>query len=169
MAFKTIHKVHPVNPVSENFYNEENYTPEESVGYLMRVAWQTLLKNIDAEMQILDLTGMQWGPLLLLAKNCCDSVATCARASYTDSGAMTRMLDRLETKGLLRRVRSLEDRRVVNLELTQAGLEITQQIPAHLVKVLNRHLHDFNEAEFQQFKQMLRRFATNGSGGTGGS
>jgi len=153
--------------ISENFYSEENYTPEESVGYLMRGAWQALLKNIDAEMQLLDLTGMQWGPLLLVAKGCCDSVATCARASYTDSGAMTRMLDRLETKGLLRRVRSLEDRRVVNIELTQAGREITQRIPAHLVKVLNQHLRGFNEAEFQQFKQLLRRFTANGcdSGG----
>lgn len=162
-------KVHSVNLIQENFYNEENYTPEESVGYLMRGAWQALLKNIDAEMQILDLTGLQWGPLLLVAKGCCDSVATCARASYTDSGAMTRMLDRLETKGLLRRVRSLEDRRVVNLELTPAGREITQKIPARLVKVLNQHLHGFNEAEFQQFKQMLRRFAANGSDSAGGS
>ena len=82
--------------ISENFYSEENYTPEESVGYLMRGAWQALLKTIDAEMQILDLTGLQWGPLLLVAKGCCDSVAACARASYTDSGAMTRMLDRLD-------------------------------------------------------------------------
>lgn len=158
-----------MDPTSENFYSEDNYTPEESVGYLMRGAWQALLKNIDAEMQIFDLTGLQWGPLLLVAKGCCDSVATCARASYTDSGAMTRMLDRLESKGLLRRVRNLEDRRVVNIELTQAGLEIARQIPARLVKVLNQHLRGFNESEFQLFKQMLRRFTANGSATLGGS
>ncbi|MHB1245612.1 MAG: MarR family winged helix-turn-helix transcriptional regulator [Sulfuriferula sp.] len=153
--------------IKEDFYSADNYTPEESVGYLIRGAWQALLKNIDAEMQILDLTCMQWGPLLLIAKGCCDNVATCAQANYTDSGAMTRMLDRLENKGLLRRVRNLEDRRVVNIELTQAGLEVTQKIPAHLVKVLNRHLQDFSEVEFQLFKQMLRRFTANGSDSTG--
>lgn len=147
---------------AENFYSVDNYTPEESVGYLMRGAWQALLRNIDAEMQIFDLTGLQWGPLLLVAKGCCDSVATCARASYTDSGAMTRMLDRLEGKGLLRRVRNLEDRRVVNIELTEAGLEIARQIPARLVKVLNQHLGGFSDLEFQLFKQMLRRFTANG-------
>ena len=128
----------------------------------MRSAWQAYLKNIDAEMQVLDLTGMQWGPLLLIAKGCCDTVATCARASYTDSAAMTRMLDRLEVKCLVRRLRSLEDRRVVNLELTQTGREITKRIPAHVVKVLNQHLQDFSEAEFKQFKKLLRRFAANG-------
>ena len=148
---------------AENFYSVDNYTPEESVGYLMRGAWQALLRNIDAEMQIFDLTGLQWGPLLLVNKGCCDSVATCARASYTDSGAMTRMLDRLEGKGLLRRVRNLEDRRVVNIELTETGREIARQIPARLVKVLNQHLRGFNDSEFQLFKQMLRRFTANGS------
>ncbi len=145
------------------FYSEESYTPEESVGYLMRGAWQALLKNIDAEMQTLDLTGMQWGPLLLIAKGSCHTVAGCARASYSDSGAMTRMLDRLESKGLLCRVRSEEDRRVVNLELTRAGQDISKQIPAHLVKVLNKHLQGFSKAEFDLFKNMLRRFTENGN------
>lgn len=144
------------------FYSEENYTPSESVGYLMRGAWQSLLKNIDSEMQTLELTGMQWGPLLLIAKGACNTVAGCARASYSDSGAMTRMLDRLETKDLVCRVRSLEDRRVVNLELTEAGQAIAKQIPAHLVGVLNQHLQGFSVAEFELFKNMLRRFTENG-------
>ncbi len=156
-------KVYMMNADQPVFYSEENYTPAESVGYLMRGAWQALLKNIDDEMQTLDLTGMQWGPVLLIAKGSCNTVAGCARASFSDSGAMTRMLDRLEVKGLLCRVRSAEDRRVVNLELTAAGQDIARQIPGHLVKVLNHHLQGFSEAEFGLFKAMLRRFTENGS------
>ncbi|ARU30493.1 hypothetical protein CAP31_01550 [Sulfuriferula sp. AH1] len=152
-----------MNDEQHVFYCEESYTPGESVGYLLRGAWQSLLKNIDTEMQLLDLTGMQWGPLLLIGKGCCDTVATCARASYSDSGAMTRMLDRLEAKGLLCRVRSVADRRVVNLALTDAGREVTRQIPAHLIKVLNQHLQGFSEDEFELFKNMLRRFTENGN------
>ncbi len=146
----------------DEFYSEETYTPSESVGYLMRGAWQALFKNIDSEMQTLDLTGMQWGPLLLIAKGACNTVAGCARASYSDCGAMTRMLDRLEGKGLVCRVRSQEDRRVVHVELTAAGQEITKQIPAHLVGVLNQHLQGFSVAEFELFKNMLKRFTENG-------
>ncbi|WP_124949593.1 MarR family winged helix-turn-helix transcriptional regulator [Sulfuriferula thiophila] len=146
-----------------DFYSVENYTPGESVGYLMRGAAQALLKNIDAAMQPLDLTGMQWGPLLLIANGCCDTVATCARANYSDSGAMTRMLDRLEAKGLVCRVRSVSDRRVVNVALSEAGQDVTQQIPERLVKVLNQHLQGFSEAEFELFKNMLRRFTENGN------
>lgn len=129
----------------------------------MGSAGQVLLKNIDREMQSLDLTGMQWKPLFLLAKGRCDTVASCACATFSDSGAMTRMLDRLEAKRLLCRVRSETDRRVVNLTLTQAGTEIAQQIPALLAKVLNHHLQGFTEAEFALFKTLLRRFAENGN------
>ncbi len=145
------------------FYCVDSYTTEESIGYLMKGAWLTLLKTIDTEMQPLELTGMQWGPLFLISKGRCDTVASCAQASYSDSGAMTRMLDRLETKGLVNRVRSATDRRVVNLELTLAGQSISQQIPARLVKVLNQHLQGFSEDEFELFKNMLRRFAENGN------
>lgn len=148
--------------VQPDFYDVTNYTPEESVSYLMKGALQAFYKSTDTEMQRFELTGKQWAPLLLIAKGCCDTVASCARASYSDSGAMTRMLDRLETKGLIRRIRSVADRRVVNLELTDAGRVIAMQIPAQLVKVLNQHLRGFDPAELAQFKTLLRRFTANG-------
>ena len=44
----------------------------------------------------------------------------CKGISY-DAGAMTRMLDRLEGKGLIRRNRSAQDRRLMHLELTEEG------------------------------------------------
>lgn len=143
------------------FYSEENYSPSESVGYLMRAAWQSLLKNIDMQMQTLDLTGMQWTPLLLIASGTCDTVAGCAKAGFSDAGAMTRMLDRLEAKGLLLRVRSEVDRRVVHLALTPSGSEVAKQIPALIVAVLNQHLRGFSEAEFVMLKDMLQRFTQN--------
>jgi len=48
------------------------------------------------------------------------------------SGSMTYNIDKLETKGLLRRVPSAEDRRVVFAELTEAGNELFHRIfPEH--------------------------------------
>jgi DNA-binding MarR family transcriptional regulator len=44
----------------------------------------------------------------------------CKEMSY-DAGAMTRMIDRIESKGLIRRVRCMQDRRLVYLELTDLG------------------------------------------------
>jgi DNA-binding MarR family transcriptional regulator len=74
---------------------------------------------------------------------------------------MTRMLDRLEAKGLLMRTRSATDRRVVELTLTAQGRELTTQIPHHLAAVYNSHLAGFSAEEFNQLKQMLRRIIAN--------
>ena len=50
----------------------------------------------------------------------------------------TRMTDRLVGKGLVRRVRSTDDRRVVQLRLTPAGREIVEKIMARRRTELER-------------------------------
>ena len=60
---------------------------------------------------------------------------------------MTRTLDRLEAKGLLRRNRSQTDRRVVKLELTELGETKAREIPNNIARVLNHHLRGFSADE----------------------
>ena len=71
------------------------------------------------------------------------------------------MLDRLEAKGLVRRARSSEDRRVVNLELTDEGRDAAGRIPEVLCQVLNAHLRGFSRDEWLQLKGMLGRMLDN--------
>ncbi|MEE2746517.1 MAG: MarR family transcriptional regulator [Pseudomonadota bacterium] len=134
----------------------------ESVGYLIKVAAANILRNTDNELQPYGLTAPQWAPLLVISKGKADTVAGCARAIDVDTGAMTRMLDRLEAKGLVSRNRSHKDRRIVHVELTKAGHEIVKLIPPSICLVLNRHLVGFSRAEFETLKDLLRRFVKNG-------
>ncbi|AHV94512.1 marR family protein [Bordetella holmesii ATCC 51541] len=76
---------------------------------------------------------------------------------------MTRTLDRLELKGLLRRMRSNEDRRVIKLELTDSGLAKARQIPTYIAKALNTHLRGFSPEEVLQLRHLLNRMLANGS------
>lgn len=134
----------------------------ESVGYLIKLAYQLVLRNLDEQLHPYDLTALQWVPLLVVAKGRANTVAGCARVVGVETGAMTRMLDRLAAKGLISRRRSDSDRRVVNVELTEAGHEIVKVIPPTICRVLNRHLRGFSEEEFETFKDLLRRFLANG-------
>ena len=84
----------------------------------------------------LDLTAMQWRPVAMLYRGRADTPAELARLTGTDTGAMTRTLDRLEAKGLLRRNRSQTDRRVVKLELTELGETKAREIPNNIAHVL---------------------------------
>jgi len=92
------------------------------------------------------------------------TVADLARELEMDAGAMTRLLDRLEKKGLCKRVRSSEDRRVVNIELTPEGAAAIAEVPAVLADVLNAHLAGFSKTEWQALRSYLQRMLANGEG-----
>jgi DNA-binding MarR family transcriptional regulator len=108
-----------------------------------------------------DLTGVQWGPLLLIHFGFGNTAAELARAACVDTGAMTRMLDRLEAKELLRRTPCPKDRRVVRIELTGEGERLCREIPYNLSRVLNSMLRGFTAEEVETFKGLARRMLAN--------
>jgi DNA-binding MarR family transcriptional regulator len=145
-----------------SFYRGESYRVEDSIGHMARVLVGLMTRRIDEQMQVHDLTAQQWKPLLMLRTGQADTAAGLARLNCSDNGAMTRMLDRLEAKGLIERVRSEEDRRIVHLALTREGERVADQIPYGLSKVLNEHLEGFSKDEFTQLQSLLRRMIANG-------
>ena len=139
------------------FYSEENYKPDDSVGYMMRRIISLVGHGIEAELESTGLTNAQWVPLFKLYRGDASTVAELARICDIDAGSMTRLLDRLEAKGLCRRVRSCDDRRVVNIELTDAGRLAALDIPKALCSIQNAHLQGFSIEEWESLKGYLRR------------
>ncbi|MDB5886388.1 MAG: transcriptional regulator, MarR family [Polaromonas sp.] len=144
-------------PLPGDFYRTEGYTPNESVGYMMRRIISLLALGVERELEPTGLTNAQWVPMLKLYTGCASTAAELARQCDLDAGSMTRLLDRLEAKELCRRTRSSEDRRVVNLELTEAGLAAAREIPAILCGVQNALLAGFSAEEWTTLKSYLRR------------
>ncbi len=145
----------------EPLYTFENYNPEDSIGRLIADVSGRLLAAVDDEMTGLGITGAQWVILMRIATGCGSTAAELCRFSRYDTGSMTRMLDRLQEKGLIRRVRSDKDRRVVQLELTEAGRDLHTLLPPVAIKVLNAHLAGFKRNELEQFKGFLNRMRAN--------
>jgi DNA-binding MarR family transcriptional regulator len=143
------------------FYRPDSYHPDDSVAYLMKRIINSLGAEVDQELEPQDLTHAQWVPLYKLHLGHASTPAELAVSCMTDAGAMTRTLDRLETKGLVKRARSEEDRRVVNLELTAEGKAAAENIPVALCKVLNAHLKGFTTEEWQTLHSLLRRMLDN--------
>jgi len=129
----------------------------------IKLVMGSLTRRVDAHMQPLDLTGMQWEPLMLLWLKRADTVAGLARVINVGVPSMTRMLDRLEQKDLLRRERSETDRRVVNLHLTPKGKKIANRIWPIVVEGMNVHLDGFKKEELNQLNDLLGRMLANGA------
>lgn len=147
-------------------FQGEGYRIEESIGYLMKLAMAGLRRELDGRMAQHALTGVQMLPLLLIGCGECRTAAELARLNDSDAGATTRLLDRLQAKGLLQRRRSAADRRVQELELTPAGQDLAAQIPHVIAESLNHALRDFRADEVDSLRAMLRRIIANVEPGT---
>ena len=145
-----------------DFYRPASYCAEESVGYLMKRIMMSIVYQADKRLDLHGLTSAQWGPLLRLQTTGGSTVAELARWLNVDAGARTRLLDRLEKKGLCKRVRSTADRRVVQVELTPEGQTAISQVPAVLAEVMNAHLAGFSKTEWLALKTYLNRMLETG-------
>lgn len=139
------------------FYDAKDYKPHESVAYLMRRILVLTAHAVERELASTGLTNAQWVPLFKLHMGQASTVAELARECDLDTGAMTRMLDRLEAKQLCRRERSQQDRRVVNLVLTDTGRAAAKRIPVILSRVQNAHLAGFSRDEWDLLRTFLHR------------
>ena len=154
---------HPAAPPT--YYQADNYRPEDSIGLMMRQILTSLAQGVEQRLVNSALTHAQWMPVLKLHLGHAATVAELARECHLDAGAMTRMLDRLEVKGLCTRSRSETDRRVVNIALTPAGSQAATEIPAVLCEVLNGHLTGLSTDEFATLKSLLQRVLHNTKSG----
>ena len=149
-------------------YSLENYEPRNGLGHLISRARTQLLAVLDAELAgdellaPLELSSAQFIVIVNLAgrEGATSASELCKGISY-DAGAMTRMLDRLEAKGLVRRTRSPDDRRLVNLELTEAGEAAYPRLREISMQVMNRSLRDFTPDEARTLQNLLQRLANN--------
>jgi DNA-binding MarR family transcriptional regulator len=68
---------------------------------------------------------------------------------------ITRLLDRLETQGLLQRSRGKEDRRVVTVTITQGGLDLLAELDSPMAVLHVRQLHHLGPAKLRQLIELL--------------
>lgn len=142
-------------------YDKKTFQPREAIGALIGLARKTMISKIDAELAPFDVSAAQWIVVLLVGENAVASASgLCEKLSY-DPGAMTRLLDRLESKGIVRRVRSPEDRRTVQLELTENGKALYPKITAAMLDVNNSLLRGFSRDEVSRLEGYLRRMLAN--------
>lgn len=75
------------------------------------------------------LTGPQLWAIKTIAQEAPIMVSEIARCMYLHPATVVGILDRLEKQGLVLRVRSTDDRRVVKVELTRQGRALVKKAP----------------------------------------
>ena len=146
----------------KEIYDVKSYDPRRSIGGLLGRVKLEMAAALDAELAPLDITAAQFVILKSIALGDAESASGLCKDMSYDPGAMTRMLDRLERRGLVRRVAHPNDRRASNLELTAEGETVFPKLQASGMKVLNRFLQGFTGQEARQLEAFLQRMLQNG-------
>ncbi|RUL66489.1 MarR family transcriptional regulator [Dyella dinghuensis] len=139
-------------------YTKKTFPTTQSIGFMLTKARNMVLADMDAALEPLDITSQQMGIILWLSRGVAATPFEMSRHLSIDTGLMTRMLNKLEAKGLLKRTRSNTDRRVVDLKLTRKGEAIAANIPDMALPVLNERVRNFSKTEFKELLRLLGKF-----------
>lgn len=141
--------------------NEHSVNPPTDIGWLIVTSSNRLFAEADKQLAPLGLTAAQGSVVVLLAR---DNVSTptelCNMMDY-DRGAMTRLLNRMEAKGILKRLPNPTDRRAQVLELTTKGEQLYDQLLPTIDQVHAKALAGLDSEQAKTLATLLYRVATN--------
>ncbi len=135
----------------------QSQPPDAALDVLMDQAHAMIAGALNQELQLLGMTVAQHVVIVNLANSRSESIAALCKMLAYDPGAMTRMITRLERKGLVTRLRTSGNNRAITLELTAAGLQIYPKLVDSVSRVLNRLMAGFTPAETRKLKKLLHK------------
>jgi DNA-binding MarR family transcriptional regulator len=142
-------------PRTKGFVSTVNLEEEVYVA-LQRVAEHLTAEAVDV-LRPADLTGPAYNVLRIL-RGAGDAGASCNeigdRMLKRDSD-ITRLLDRLEKRGLIERRRAEDDRRVVRTRITPSGLALLAELDAPVAQRHRDLLAHVDAARLEQLLELL--------------
>jgi DNA-binding MarR family transcriptional regulator len=148
-------------------YELRSFRSRQSVGALVGLARKALAREFDRELTPLGLNTAQALVIVFLADGIAGTAADIGRVLSHDAGAMTRIIDRLEERKIVRRVPRERDRRAVDLELTREGRRMYAEVTRVQVATLNRMLRGFSKSDVRTLEKLLSRLLDNASEANG--
>jgi DNA-binding MarR family transcriptional regulator len=143
------------------YFRAENFNCRQSMGYLTRRVQNLTNPHAEAIFADQDLTFTQWISLMSLREGVATTSADLARHLNHDAGAISRLVDQLVERGLVKRERGGTDRRVVHLKLTPQGHAVARMYIPPIVDFWNRVMGDFSAQEITQLIALLTRLIAN--------
>ncbi|WEN15654.1 MarR family transcriptional regulator [Rhodanobacter sp. AS-Z3] len=138
----------------------DNASDAPSLGMLLTMVRSEIVRAIEAELatQQVDLSFTQFLILKKAHHLGAVSATELARAVELDGGAMTRQLDQLERKQLLRRTPHAQDRRALRIELTSDGEKVWREVASVCSqRVMNAAQRTMTPKEQSQLHDYLER------------
>lgn len=126
-------------------------------GHLIRRAQQISVAIFHEECGDFDITPVQYAILSLLDQNEGLDQLSLASMAGVDRSTMANLAERLEARGMIKRMQSLLDKRQKLLYLTAEGKQKLVHLKYRVQKVQERLLAPFSKDEAQEFVRLLEK------------
>jgi DNA-binding MarR family transcriptional regulator len=129
---------------------------QEALLNILRTA-DVLIQRLTAVLKPFKLSHSQYNVLRILRGAGADGLACqeIGERMISRDPDITRLLDRLEARGLVTRTRDQKDRRVVTARITSEGLRILAQLDGPVAQVDRRQLEHLGERQLRSLIQLL--------------
>ncbi len=136
---------------------------DQSAGYLINMTALLLKREFSSAIknQNIDVTPEQWAILNRLNEKSGLTQKEVARLTFKDNANITRMVDKLEKKGLVIRHADANDRRSWNLSITPKGVEIRDLVEPLAVNILNKISKGISEKEMHLYNTISKKIIDN--------
>ena len=131
---------------------------QEAYLSLLRTA-DALQSRVEAKLKEFGLTGTQYNALRILRGAGADGIpcSEIGERMITRDPDVTRLLDRLQKRGLVERSRGKQDRRVIYGKITAAGLKLLREMDAPVDKHGREMLRHVSQANLKLLIDLLEQ------------
>ncbi|MBC1236948.1 MarR family winged helix-turn-helix transcriptional regulator [Nostoc sp. 2RC] len=139
---------------------QQNLAPY-NLGYRIKLLSQLLSRRFTDRLEPFGLTPFHWLVLCCLWQE--DGLPTSSIGDKLKQvgGTLTGVLDRMEERGLVRRERDTQDRRIWRIWLTDAGRELQTILPPIAAQVCDEAMEGISLADREFFSQILNKGIAN--------
>ena len=131
----------------------------DSLPMLLSRALDKVMPNYRSLFQAYDLTNQQWRVLRALWEQKHLTSTEISQITILPTPSLVGILDRLEKKGLIGRLRSVEDRRHVHIIPTQAGRDLQEQILPKVENIHDDFMQRVTAEEWDELNRILNKLA----------
>ena len=137
--------------------NTENEILIKEIVGSIRQLYRTVYLDSSKTSRRHDLTGPQSGLLRTLAQHGPLSSADLSRKLFVTPSNLTGIVDRLEKKGHVKRIRKEGDRRIALITLSEQGSELSRFLPDPIENKLISGLADLDTEKVRSLSQSLNQ------------
>ena len=127
------------------------------INYLLTGAQHTVFQYMKKNLAQFDITPIQYGVLGCIWEFDMHNPKDIAAHLGVENSTISGILERMENKGLIRRMIDSTDRRYIYIELTDVSRELEVPVRTVVTEVDRKVLEIFNEEEKAALKNALRR------------